>query len=147
MNQYLEEIGEVVDTIPDQKIKVKLTRHSSCDKCGACGMGAKPEICFLMDNQIGAKEGDRVLLRMQSGNLYKAAFLVYTVPLIMLILGFVIGNNLAQNFKFNVSVSENFGIFSGFIFMAVTYTTIRYWDRRKNFSSNLQPQLVAIVKP
>lgn len=145
MSQCFEEIGEVVSVINEKIVKISLKRHSSCDKCGVCGMGTKPEITFLAENTIGAKPGDRIVLKMETGTLFKAAFLVYTLPLIMLIVGFLFGDLGARFIGLNTSTSENIGILTGFILLGSTYYYIRRLDRRTNFTKNFQPRLIKII--
>jgi len=147
MSEYLEEIGEVVEMLDESMIKIILKRHSSCERCGACGIESRPEMAFSVKNSIGAVKGDRVVLRMRTGNLFKAAFLVYTIPLFMLIIGFLIGRKIAAIFGVNADTAENSGILTGFLFLGITYLGIRWWDRKMKVGNRLQPELVRIVSP
>ena len=127
-------------------VKVIVTRHSSCESCGACGMGAKPSIDFMLNNDIGAKVGDRVVIELHSKALFKAAFLVYAIPLVALIIGFLLGQWLGTSRGMTPNQAELTGIGSGFFFLALAFLALRRLERIRAFGSDLQPQLVAVVE-
>lgn len=140
----LRETGRVVE-VSGTMAKVMITRHSSCESCGACGIGAKPEIDFMLKNDIGAKVGDRVVIEMRSTALFKAAFLVYMIPLAALITGFLLGQRVGAFRGMAPSQAELIGIGSGFLFLVLVFICLRLLDERRFFGSDLQPQLVAVV--
>ena len=142
----LREVGQVVE-LSGPLAKVTVKRRSSCESCGACDLGAKPEMNFMLKNEIGARVGDRVLIEMGSKSLFKAAFLVYTIPLIALIIGFVLGQYIAGFQGMGQGSAELIGIGTGFFFLISTFFAIRWLDRFQSLSSKLQPQLVAVVGP
>lgn len=144
MNEILEETGEVVE-INGDLAKVLLHRNTSCDKCGACRMGGKPQIVIEVTNNINAKKGDVVILQMQPGFLFKAVFLMYTIPLLMLIIGFLVGQRVALNLGNKIDTSENVGIFSGFFFLAMSYSAIRWLDQKWHVGNKFRPVLVGVI--
>jgi sigma-E factor negative regulatory protein RseC len=144
MASDLRETGRVIE-VSGTMVKVVVTRHSSCESCGACGIGAKPEIDFLLKNDIGAQVGDRVVIEIRSNALFKAAFLVYTIPLAALIIGFLLGQRIGALQGMALSQAELIGIGSGFLFLVLAFICLRQLDRSRFFGSDLQPQLVAVV--
>lgn len=144
MDGFVEEHGEVIEA-GNGTAKIKLQRHASCDKCGACGMGKRPEIVVDADDRIGVEKGDIVMLRMKTGQLFKAAVLMYTFPLAGLVLGFLAGQRMALWGGLNPNSAENFGIFAGFAFLAAFYLTIRWWDRRYALGTKMRPEIVEII--
>jgi sigma-E factor negative regulatory protein RseC len=140
---HLKEIGEVIE-VTGNVATIVVKRNASCEKCGVCGIGKKAEIVFQLPNELNAKVGDRVVLQMKSGTLFKAAFLIYTIPLIMLLGGFLLGQKIAIQIGYDAAFSENIGIFSGFIFLILTYSTIYCWDKKQS-NSKFQPQIVKIA--
>ncbi len=71
--------------------KVKIVRGSMCgESCGSCNLCGKRETFVFARNKAGAVKGDRVVLEMDSASGLKAAFLVYGMPLVILILGIVL---------------------------------------------------------
>jgi sigma-E factor negative regulatory protein RseC len=70
----------------------------SCSSKGACHMlggGKAAEVQVL--NPIGAGIGDRIVLKMDNSRLFKATFLVYMFPILMLILGALAGEGIARS--------------------------------------------------
>ncbi|NLW47712.1 MAG: SoxR reducing system RseC family protein [Firmicutes bacterium] len=144
MAGILREIGQVTEVL-DTKVKVMVTRSSSCENCGACGIGAKPTTDFMLNNNIGAKVGDRVVIELHSKALFKAAFLVYAIPLVALIIGFLLGQRIGTSGGMTPNQAELTGIGSGFLFLVLAFLSLRKLERLRAFGSDLQPQLVAVV--
>lgn len=144
LGNLLREIGLVAE-ISGSMAKVIVKRSSACENCGACGMGAKPEMNFMLKNDIGAQVGDQVVIEMHSKALFKAAFLVYTIPLVALFIGFLLGESIGISRGMGSDQAEFFGIGTGFLFLILTFFIIRWLDRYRGLGSGWQPQLVAVV--
>lgn len=144
LGEVLREVGQVIE-LSGSLAKVTVKRRSSCESCGACGIGARSEMNFMLKNEIGAQVGDRVLIEMGSNSLFKAAFLVYTIPLIGLLIGFILGQYIAGSQGMGQKQAELIGIGTGFFFLSGTFLMIRWLDRYQRLSSKLQPQLIAVV--
>lgn len=87
----MEKAEGIVVENKDGVSKVKIVRGTMCgDNCGSCNLCGKRETFVFAQNEADAKEGDRVLLEMDSQSGLKAAFLVYGMPLLILIAGIVI---------------------------------------------------------
>lgn len=76
---------------------VELCSDASCGQCGsrhACGVsmddGRGPKL-FRLPNTIGAKAGDRVMLTVPAGAVFKAAALSYLLPVMASLVGAVAG--------------------------------------------------------
>lgn len=72
--------------------------------CGSCGSGGcstrrladlfgRRERAFPVDNALQAKEGERVVIGIPSGALWKSAFRLYGLPLLLLIAGGLLGQH------------------------------------------------------
>lgn len=144
MADILRETGRVVD-VSGPMAKIVVVRRSSCENCGACGIGAKPEISFTLKNDIGAKVGDRVIVEMHSKALLKVAFLVYTIPLAALIIGFILGQSLGTSGGLNPGQAELTGIGIGFLFLILAFFALKWFDRLHAFGTDIQPQLISIL--
>ena len=144
MGDLMREVGQVTE-LSGSMAKVNVKRRSSCENCGACGMGARPEMSFMLNNDIGAKVGDRVVIEMHSKALFKAAFLVYTIPLAALIIGFLLGQSIGKTQGMGPDQAEFAGIGTGFLFLIFAFLALRRLDRLPGLGSKLQPQLVAVV--
>lgn len=140
---WMEEIGVVVQT-QGETAKVRMTRHSSCERCGACGMGGAREAEFTVLNPVGACPGQRVRIRVAPGTLYRAAFLVYIIPMIGLILGYLLGRWLAQ--YYGIGIEEEIGMFAGFSVMALSFIGLYRFDRRHLKPEDYLPEIIGLAE-
>lgn len=80
-----------VESVDGKYITVRITRESacggSCSECGGCG-GAERIVRAV--NNAGAKEGCRVLMKMDTSKVLFAAFLVYILPLAVLFAAYAV---------------------------------------------------------
>lgn len=67
----------------------------SCKSCEGCPQRPKEEIFALAENTVGATVGSVVEVESNSGNAIGIAALVYLVPILGLILGYLVGDLLA----------------------------------------------------
>lgn len=89
----------------EQKVKVRrildngtaqvvLVRESACSgdchKCSGCG-AAQETMMFEAENPIGAKPGDTVIVRSESGPVLRSALVLYMMPLVLFFLGYALG--------------------------------------------------------
>lgn len=96
------EFALVLETYDNNIAKVELQRSSSCEGCSICSSG-KPIVLRALNN-INAEKGDSVVIEVEE--LKKGLnFLVYAVPLICLIIGYVIGDYFSKL----ISIKQNLG--------------------------------------
>jgi sigma-E factor negative regulatory protein RseC len=80
---------------------VKTVRSEACDSCaskGAChtmGGGKEMEVAVL--NPIGARAGDRVVIKLGTSPFLKATFLVYMFPVLLLVVGAAAGEWISRS--------------------------------------------------
>jgi sigma-E factor negative regulatory protein RseC len=147
LDNIIREYGTVIEN-RGATVIVTIKRHAACESCGACGGlggGAQAELVLTTENTVGAKVGDLVLLEMPTGKLYQAAFLIYTVPLLMLLAGFTAGQWLGRLFGLTARPAELFGMISGLIAVVLTYVAVHYWDERRGGGVRFQPKLTQII--
>ena len=74
---------------------VKTLRGDACDSCSSKGtchsLGGGQEMEVSAINPIGARVGDRVVLKMGSLPFLKGTFLVYMFPILLLVAGAALG--------------------------------------------------------
>lgn len=86
----------------------------SCKSCEGCPQKPKDEILVLADNGVGASVGDVVEVESNSGSAIGIAALVYLVPCVFLVLGYLLGAWLG--FGEGLCVLAAFvGLFVGFV--------------------------------
>lgn len=83
--------------LPDGMAEVMRIRESACSgdchKCAGCG-STKQTMLFTAHNAIGAKPGDAVVVESDTGTVLKGAMLLYVLPLITFLTGYIVGENL-----------------------------------------------------
>ncbi len=90
----MEQMVRVRQVFVDGTAQVERVRESACSgdchKCAGCG-AAKQTVLLEAQNPIGAKPGQMVIIRSQSGPVLKAAAALYMMPLVLFFLGYGLG--------------------------------------------------------
>ena len=87
----IEEYGEVT-AVKGGVAHVKFMRSSACGRCQACGMlSNQNEITVQVDNELNAVVGAQVGVSIRIKKALGASALAYVFPLVMLVLGVVLG--------------------------------------------------------
>jgi len=95
-------------SLVDNIAKVKITQNSACEEsfkgCNACkGFTGKQEYIIETYNEINVKTGDKVKIKVQSPYYYRALILVFIMPILFLLLGYVFGlliNKIINNAEY-----------------------------------------------
>jgi len=123
------ETGQVVDVMGDS-IKVQMARTEACAKCGACTAGlSREEMLITARNLCGAKLGDRVIIELDGGSFLSAVAIMYGIPLLALIFGFLAGQLLARHAGFGEYELAGFG--TGLLLMVISYALIARGEKRR----------------
>lgn len=116
----------------EQKVKVRRTfgngtaqvvvvRESACSgdchKCSGCG-AAQETLMFEAENPIGAKPGDTVIVRSESGPVLRSAMVLYMMPLVLFFLGYALGSRWGM------------GALAGCLAFVVSIALVVVYDRR-----------------
>lgn len=115
----------------------------SCSSKGACHMlggGKAAEVQVL--NPIGAGIGDRIVLKMDNSRLFKATFLVYMFPILMLILGALAGEGIARSAGLHSSAPPALLGFGG---LAAGLLIMRVLANRLAQKDEYRPRIVKIL--
>ncbi len=106
----------------DGTATVLLVRESACSgdchKCSGCG-AAKETMVFRADNPIGARAGDVVVVRSETGPVLRGAVVLYMLPLALFFLGYFLGAQL-----------WNAGTLAGCLAFALSIALVVVYDRR-----------------
>lgn len=91
----MEQKARVRTVSADGMARVLVIRESACSgdchKCSGCG-AAKESLIFEAVNAIGAKPGDMVIVKSESGPVLAGATVLYVVPLVLFFLGYFLGD-------------------------------------------------------
>ena len=85
--------------LEDGTAEVIRMRQSACSgDCHQCsGCGSTPQTMVLrVENPIGAKVGDWVVIEAKTGAVLKAAAALYILPLVLFVGGYLLGEHLWQ---------------------------------------------------
>lgn len=82
----------VTKLLPNNMAEVAVTRSTACGgNCGSCESCIfQSELKTSARNLAGARPGQKVIIESKSSAIYKAAMLVYVVPIVLVVLGYVL---------------------------------------------------------
>lgn len=87
----MEVTGSVLQLLDDRKILVQIERASACGgnchSCGSCG-GSASQIVAMCPEMV--KVGDKVLLETSTNRYFFLSFLVFFVPLFVIVAGYLL---------------------------------------------------------
>lgn len=93
----MEQTVKVRNTLKNGMAEVIRIRESACSgdchKCSGCGAQSETMI-LTVHNPIGAKAGDMVVIESATGPVLKAAAMLYILPVVLFLLGYLVGENL-----------------------------------------------------
>ncbi|UCD80657.1 MAG: SoxR reducing system RseC family protein [Desulfobacterales bacterium] len=125
---------------------VKTIKTGACKGCSARGschsLGGSEDMEVKAINEAGAKVGDRIVLSFETGSLLKATFLLYVFPILLLILGAVIGQEAAYYLELNPS---GFAAVVGFLFFFAAVLIIKIKANQLAKKNEYRPKIIKIV--
>ncbi len=125
---------------------VKTVRSEACAHCeakGYCadaGDGEEVEVETL--NPLGAAIGDRVVLTFETGSFLKASFLIYLLPILLMIVGGFTGQRLASLAGLSESAAAALG---AFFFLAASLAFVRTRANRLARFDAYRPKITRIL--
>ena len=120
----MKSIGIVERINDDNTCTVSVARVSMCgENCGACKGGCKPtdKVVSANINGCDVRVGDRVILNTETKEVMAAAFLVYILPILALILGYAIGTMIFDK--------EIFVIFFAICFLVFFFLIVKFAEK------------------
>jgi len=132
----IEEIARVI-AVENGHAFVEVTRTSSCNSCNAkqaCGTASLTGMfrfqppALKLKNDIGAKAGDEVVVALPEQTMLAGSFMLYIIPLIMLIL-FAIGFDFVIGLFFTIE-TELLQVVGGLTGLAAGLFIVRKYSAR-----------------
>ncbi len=141
----------LVVAMDGKQAMVTTQRQSACSSCNSrtscevksCGFGQQ-DLLLRANNPIGAKAGEYVLLELHEGQLLKAAFLVYALPIILFLLVGMTVKSVVLDLGFN-DVADLVGGFSGIAALILSFFWLRHYNDRIQHEEQSLPTIVRIV--
>ena len=121
-----ESMAEVVDT-----------RGTACgSKCGSCESCIfQSELSAVAKNTIHAKPGQQVVIESKTSKVFKAAALVYIMPIVFFLLGYFIANLLGA--------TEGIAVLISFLFLIASAFTLVLIQKRKSAEQNISFEIIS----
>jgi sigma-E factor negative regulatory protein RseC len=140
MTMVKEEEGIIIEVFENNMAKVKVGRHGECKNCGACP--GDSALVIEAQNLIGAKAGQKAAFEMKETNMLMAAFVVYIVPLVAILVGVVFGQAVAMRFGYSV---QGFQIAGGILAFVLSIMNIKVFDKFAHNNKKMQPIITRIL--
>ncbi len=117
----MEQTVRVQKTFDDGTAQVLRIRENACAgdcrQCSGCG-AAEQKLLVKARNPIGAKAGDMVIIEAETAAVLKAAAMLYILPVLLFIAGYLAGERLWQN-----------GIWLSLAGLLLGFVLVRLYDR------------------
>lgn len=126
---------------------VKTTRSSACKSCAAresCSAdGGGEEMQVEAINSAGAKVGDRIVISIKTASLLKATFLIYMFPILAMLAGAFVGQQLALD---NGSQDPSgFSALFAFIFLGMAVIIVKLMGKAMALKKEYMPTIIRII--
>ncbi|MBC2703760.1 SoxR reducing system RseC family protein [Desulfobacula sp.] len=122
---------------------IKTTRSGACESCSSqksCGTANnQKEITVDVKNTLNVEKGDHVVIGLETKPMLFLTFFLYVFPIILLIIGAVIGNSLAPSLQMDPSFAS---MISGFLFFGFSFYIIRKKNNSLSKKEAYKPFLV-----
>ncbi len=141
----MNQVGKVSEILDGNKARILMTKHAACGDCGACQHGKENmTLPIAAINEVGAEIGDIVEVNMETQDVLGAAFIIYVIPLFLLIVGVGGGGYLLTRMGFIGNV-EVYSAGIGFILMALSFMTIRLFEKKFRANVKYIPEITKIM--
>jgi sigma-E factor negative regulatory protein RseC len=94
-------------------------------------------------NDVGARVGDRIVLRVSSGALLKVAFMLYIFPVLLLMSGALLGQKLGPALRYDPS---SFSLLLGVFGFVAAFVIVRLRSSRMARKSEYRPRIVRVLR-
>lgn len=95
----IREFGEIIETRGDKAI-IRIHRSESCEDCsskGTCPLSATKNWEVEVENTLSAAVGERVELELGSGAYLASGFIVFILPIILMVIFYLIANYIVKS--------------------------------------------------
>ena len=134
-----DEIGRIVEILPDGEAKVKLERREGCASCGSketCNIFAYNGDVITAQNPKDFPMGSFVTVNYEASGRIKASLIVFLFPVITLIVGYFIGLLIGKLFGKTGSLEE-WGVLFSLLLVIIYFSLVRifgnYFKKRHEF--------------
>jgi len=137
----------IVTKINKTAATIRTTRKTACESCherhGCINISDSREMELEADNPINAQVGDRVIISLQTGHLLRLTFLLYIFPILLMIIGALLGNHIAVIYHADSSLLS---VGFGFLFFFIAFGFVKLQDMRARKTGRYRPVIIRIKK-
>jgi sigma-E factor negative regulatory protein RseC len=140
-----QEKGLVTGISEDGWAQVETDRNDACSNCSSCrvSFGCNSEMTINAINRAGAGVGDLVSIDLSSGKIIKSAAILYLIPVVGLILGAFLGDELSTRLSMSKTGAVALLSIAGFIMGYIITTIISKWMSARR---TLSPIITRIIR-
>jgi len=123
-NEFMSEIIEkgMVLSQGGSRVEVKILPEGECDStCPLKSACRKKDLVVDAENVVNANQGDEVKVKIETSYYYNALFLIFILPLILMIGGYFLGSNIFQ--------SENVGYIFTVLSLLIWLLVLRFTSK------------------
>jgi sigma-E factor negative regulatory protein RseC len=106
-------------------------------------MGTGKEMEVEVINPANAKEGDKVVIEFKSSSLLKASFLIHIFPILCLVAGAIVGQEVALKFGLDKSAAS---AICGFLFFILAFLIVRLVGEKMAGKDSYKPRIIRVKK-
>ena len=127
----------VTKLLPNSMAEVVVTRSTACgSNCGNCESYIfQSELKAVAKNRINARPGQRVVIESRTSKVFSAAVLVYVMPMVLFVLGFVIATVLGA--------SEGLAILVSFLGLILSAVILVQQQRHQSADRQIQFEIIS----
>ena len=119
----MRETGVIVSEKNNQ-VTVQIVKGDKCENCNLCSATGPNQMQIVAFNSLGAKVGDMVEVEVPPGKVIGYSFIIFIIPIIMMIVGYFAGVAIAKN----PSGGEGAGIIGSISGLALSFLIIKIFD-------------------
>lgn len=131
----------IVVSLRGNKASVRVSGEAGCAGCAGksqCYSSGHKGHEITVLNDFGAVVSDRVVFEADSGKVVLAAVLIWVVPLLAMIIGYLAGERLGGGIV---------PIAAAFLFMAFAFALLKLLDRALSGGRSFYPRITAVMDP
>lgn len=120
---------------------IVISDSENCKECTAklyCKPGNSNERSLTVKDTFGVNTGDRVRVSINGSQILRVSFLIYGIPLILILAGLFVGMQLFQNNKEFFSTLLAVGLVSIYIVI------FRFIDKKRNSHLQSYPEILFV---
>ena len=133
----MREQGIVTKVVSGKIVEVALKRSEACEKCKLCHDVGQGMVGIEAVNEVGAKREDVVEIEIPSAELVKGSLVVFLLPIFFLVVGYLVGVNLA---------GEIAGVICSLIFLFLSFYVIKWYDKNIQQKESLRARIIKLIR-